>query len=77
MNAHWNENSLLTVPEGAEYLRLSTGTVYHYISEGRLPVVRLSSRCVRFRFEDLRKWVEDKASPADDRNGKAISNKAR
>ena len=60
MSTPWNENSLLTVPEAAEYLRLNIGTVYHYISEERIPVVRLSSRCVRFRFGDLRKWVETK-----------------
>jgi excisionase family DNA binding protein len=44
---------LLTVRELAERLGISPGTAYHWISQGRLPAVRLSKRCVRFRESDV------------------------
>jgi excisionase family DNA binding protein len=44
---------LLTVNELAKLLNISSGTVYHWISEDRLPVVRFSKRCVRFRESDV------------------------
>ena len=55
---------LLNVQEAAEYLGLVTGTVYHMISEERIPVTRLSKRCVRFRLDDLDKWLEERTAPA-------------
>ena len=39
---------LLTVDEVADLLRLSRGSVYHMVSQGRLPCIRLSKRCLRF-----------------------------
>ena len=50
---------LLTVVEAAVFLGLSVGTVYHMISEHRLPVVRISRRCIRFRVSDLERWVRE------------------
>ena len=44
---------LLTIREVAEHLGIATGTAYHWLSAGRLPCVRLSSRCVRFRESDV------------------------
>jgi excisionase family DNA binding protein len=49
---------LLTVPELAERLSISSGTVYHWLSQGRLPCVRFSSRCVRFRESDVERLLE-------------------
>ena len=49
---------LLTVSELAERLGISPGTAYHWISQGRLPCVRFSSRCVRFRESDVEKMLE-------------------
>jgi excisionase family DNA binding protein len=49
---------LLTVREAAAYLRLSPLSLYHFISQRRIPVVRLSSRCVRFSRHALSEWVE-------------------
>lgn len=57
-------NKLLNAQEAADYLGLVIGTVYHMISEGRLPVIRLSKRCVRFRLDDLDKWLEERTAPA-------------
>ena len=54
-------NRLLTVKEAAHLLGISPGTLYHWLSDGKwlddpIPVVRFSSRCVRFPIEELRAW---------------------
>jgi excisionase family DNA binding protein len=49
---------LLTVVELAERFRINPGTVYHWLSEGRLTCVRFSSRCLRFRESDIEKMLE-------------------
>lgn len=49
---------LLTVKEAADFLHVVPGTIYHWISQGRLPVVRFSKRCVRFREEDFTKLLD-------------------
>jgi excisionase family DNA binding protein len=60
-------NRLLTVSELAERLGISPGTAYHWLSQGRLPCVRFSSRCVRFRESDVEKMLEQlgQAAPCD------------
>ena len=57
--------SLLTVHDVAKLLGLSVGSVYHLISQKRIPVVRLSSRCVRFEKKALENWIEGMAVPAE------------
>ena len=49
---------LLTVVEAARFLNLAPGTVYHLISQRRIPVIRFSSRCVRFQPQALMMWLE-------------------
>jgi len=55
---------LLTIAEAAELLAVSPRTIYEMTShrgrarrEHPLPVVRLNSKCLRFRREDLESWV--------------------
>jgi len=55
---------LLTVKEVAELLGLAPGSVYHWISQNRLPCVRLSPRCVRFRRKDLEALIERMSAPS-------------
>jgi excisionase family DNA binding protein len=50
---------LLTVPEAADYLRMSSGGLYHLISQRRIPVVRISARCVRLSQRALLVWIEN------------------
>jgi excisionase family DNA binding protein len=50
---------LLKVQELAERLNISVGTAYHWLSQGRLPCVRFSSRCVRFRESAVQKMLEE------------------
>lgn len=50
---------LLTVRELAGRLGISAGTAYHWLSQGRLPCVRFSARCVRFCQGDVQKLLEE------------------
>ncbi len=51
------QEPLLTIREVASLIRLSVGTIYHLVSQRRIPVVRISSRCIRFRRSDLEAWI--------------------
>jgi excisionase family DNA binding protein len=53
-----SEDKLLTINEVSELIGLAVGTLYHFVSERRIPVVRLSKRCIRFRYSDLLEWIE-------------------
>ena len=53
------DDRLLNVNEVAEILGLAPGTIYHLLSQKRLPCVRLSKRCVRFRKSDLERLISD------------------
>lgn len=68
-------DKLLSVPEVAELLGISVGTVYHWLSQGRLPCVRLGTRCVRFRATDLENHFGSAAERASVRTHNASSNK--
>jgi excisionase family DNA binding protein len=54
-------DELMTVNDVAEFLGLAVGTVYHMVSQKRLPCVRLSARCLRFRRSDLDEFVANLA----------------
>jgi excisionase family DNA binding protein len=60
-----DEDRLLTVAEAARFLNLATGSLYHLISQHRVPVVRISSRCVRFSRRALTEWLASLSQPAD------------
>ena len=55
---------LLTIEETAAMTGLATGTLYHMVSEKRIPVVRISRRCLRFRLSDLLRWVGEHSEGA-------------
>ena len=55
---------LLTVKEAAKKLRISPGSLYHWLSQKRVSCIRFSARCVRFRESDLAALV-DELSAAD------------
>ena len=50
-------DGLLTVQEVSEWTGLAVGTIYHLVSQKRIPVVRFSKRCIRFRHSDLMNWI--------------------
>ena len=53
---------LMTIDEAAEYLSLSKKCLYRYSSERKLPVIKISSRAIRFRKIDLDQFIEDHIS---------------
>jgi len=52
---------LLTIKEVSEFTGLAVGSIYHMVSAKRIPVVRLSRRCIRFRYSDLLDWIQTHA----------------
>jgi excisionase family DNA binding protein len=52
---------LLTINEVSELTGLTVGTLYHFVSQKRIPVVRFSKRCIRFRLSSLERWLEELA----------------
>jgi excisionase family DNA binding protein len=56
---------LLRIEEVAELTGLAVGTVYHLVSQKRIPVVRISSRCIRFRLSSLESWFAELTQEAD------------
>ncbi|MBZ5720087.1 MAG: helix-turn-helix domain-containing protein [Acidobacteriia bacterium] len=62
--------ALLDVREAAWLLRLFPGTLYHMVAEGRVPCIRLSRRCLRFRRSDLDEWVTEHFEPGENAVGR-------
>ncbi len=58
-----SRDGTLTYAEAAEYLGLKIGTLYAYVSQHRIPHIRLSGRLVLFRRSDLDDWVAAHAVP--------------
>jgi len=61
MSAAIDSDRLLEVEDVAELLRMSVGSIYHLVSESRVPCVKLSARCLRFRSKDLNEWLEQQS----------------
>lgn len=55
---------LLAIKEVAALTGLSVGTLYHFVSQGRIPLVRISRRCIRFRQSQIFEWWEKLSQPA-------------
>jgi excisionase family DNA binding protein len=55
-----SEKLLLKIREVAELTGFSEGTLRHWVSQKRIPVVRFSTRCVRFRLNDIQDWLAKK-----------------
>jgi excisionase family DNA binding protein len=58
-------NRLWNVYEVADFLGLSVGTIYHLASQGRIPCVRLSARCLKFQPDEIMQWVKQKSKQGD------------
>lgn len=50
-------DSLMTLGEVAEYLRLSKDTIYRMVQSGRIPASKVGSQW-RFRQGDVDNWLE-------------------
>lgn len=54
-------DKLITYQELAEHLGLPIGTLYAWVSEKRIPHIRLGGRLVRFRWTEIDRWLRDRA----------------
>jgi excisionase family DNA binding protein len=52
------DDRLLTINEVSKLTQLTVGSLYHLVSQKRIPVVRLSKRCIRFRLSALTEWFD-------------------
>lgn len=55
-----SDSRLLTYKEAAKLLNVRKGTLYAWVSERRIPHVRLSPRLVRFDEATLLQWLADR-----------------
>jgi excisionase family DNA binding protein len=51
-----DRRGLLTPQEIASYLQISDKTIYKWSSQGRIPCIKFSKKCVRFDLEKVRNW---------------------
>jgi len=53
-----------TIPEVAQYLKLSKSKVYHLVQTGQLPHIRIGKN-VRVKDSELHKWIDQQSNQAD------------
>ena len=61
---------LLTVNDVCAVTGLKRSTIYAMIHHERIPVIKISGRCVRFRESDIQAWLESKLVDAKDKEPK-------
>jgi len=73
-----SDKILLTAAEVAELTGFAEGTIRHFVSQRRIPYVRISRRCVRFLRSDIEAWVQQLTVPSrnDDEQKGALACKA-
>ena len=57
---------LLTVDELAEWLRMPRATLYNWVSEGKLPYVKVGPR-LRFKAQQIEAWILEREHAAAER----------
>ena len=50
---------LMTVEEAASTLAIKTSTLRKWISQKRVPIVRVGERAIRIRKEDIEKMIQE------------------
>ncbi len=56
---------LLTYRQAAKLLNIPVGTLYAWVSEHRIPHIRLSARTIRFDTAALESWIEARVVQPD------------
>lgn len=56
--------SIYTIPEVAQYLKLSKSKVYHLVQTGQLPHIRIGKN-VRVKESELHKWIDRQSEDSD------------
>jgi excisionase family DNA binding protein len=65
------ERRLLDITEAADYLNLSTSTLYSWVSQRRIPHLKLGGR-VRFDKKALDRWIKRFERNAIDDHGNLL-----
>ena len=58
-------DKILTIEQLAEYLQVSTKTVYRMVKNGEVPCIRVSGQW-RFREERIQQWLRSKEQNVED-----------
>jgi predicted DNA-binding transcriptional regulator AlpA len=58
------EKLLIDIRELSQLTGIAVGSLYHWASEGRIPCIRLSARCLRFSLPAIREWLAELNEPA-------------
>lgn len=58
-------SELLTYQQMSERYGFSTQTLATWVCRGRIPHVKLGSRCTRFRRSEIEAWLDACSRPAD------------
>ena len=53
---------LLTAREVADTFGMSAETLLRWVRRGDLPAIRLPGGAIRFRADELDRWIEDRAT---------------
>ncbi len=61
------EEKLWNVNEVAEFLGMKKQGIYQMIFYRRIPVIKLSTHCVRFDPQAIKKWLAEKTAEANPR----------
>lgn len=59
------ERILLTAREVANLTGFSEGTIRHFCNQRRIPLIRISSRCVRFDRNAIENWIASLSVPTE------------
>ncbi len=59
---------LLNIDEVSEMLGVTKATIYSWTSQNKIPHIKLSKRLLKFREDEIMKWVEDKSVHRDLKN---------
>ena len=57
-----DEGRLLTVKEAADFLRVHPVTLYSWVSQGRIPSIKMGRKRL-FDRRELEKWLGNKVEP--------------
>jgi excisionase family DNA binding protein len=55
---------IYTIPEVAQYLKLSKSKVYHLVQTGQLPHIKIGKN-VRVKESDLNKWLDGQSGKTE------------
>jgi excisionase family DNA binding protein len=70
--AESNEKLLIGIRELSELTGIAGGTLYHWAAAGRVPCVRFSARCLRFRRAEVEAWLSSLSTPVEEQPTESV-----